>query len=59
MLEWLRKFGSWWRVPMVFGVFALAYLILCAGAIYRRFSGDNTRNRSNGGSEDPPPRISV
>jgi hypothetical protein len=44
MLEWLRNVGTVWRLPVVLGVFALAYLILCAGAIYRRFSGGNTRN---------------
>jgi hypothetical protein len=44
MLEWLRKLGLLWRLPLVLGVFALAYLILCAGAICRRFSGGKTRN---------------
>ena len=44
MLEWLRKLGLLWRLPLVLCVFALAYLILCAGAVYRRFSGRNTRN---------------
>ena len=38
MLEWLRKIGLFWRVPMAVGVLALAYLILCAGAIHRRFT---------------------
>jgi hypothetical protein len=38
MLELLRKVGLLWRVPLVLGIFALAYLILCAGAIHRRFS---------------------
>jgi hypothetical protein len=44
MLEWLRKLGWVWRFPLVLGILALAYLILCADAIYRRFSGGNTRN---------------
>jgi hypothetical protein len=43
MLEWLRKGGTLWRFPLVLGVLALAYLILCAGAIDRRFSGRNKR----------------
>jgi hypothetical protein len=44
MLQWLRKLGRVWRFPLVLVVLALAYLILCADAIYRRFSGGNTRN---------------
>jgi hypothetical protein len=40
MLEPLvRKVGLLWRVPFVLTVFTVAYLILCAGAAYRRFSG--------------------
>lgn len=45
MLEFLRKVGAWWRVPLVIGMFALAYLILLAGAVGRRFSRKKERNR--------------
>ena len=41
MLESLvRKVGLLWRVPFVLAIFALAYLVLCAGAVYRRFLGN-------------------
>jgi len=43
MFELLRKMGSLWRMPLALGVFGLAYLILCVGAFYRRFSDGNPR----------------
>ncbi len=56
MLEWLKNIGSVWRVPLVLGVFSLAYLILCAGAVHRRLSQRSRDRARKGGPWDPPAR---